>query len=76
MCHLKLSTNIQTDNKSLLGGVRKSMFLFMEAEMLCEMEHKSLATIAKLSSTLPRTETSFNCRGVICVSKANLMEKC
>lgn len=42
MCHLKLSTNIQTDNKALLGGVRKSMFLFMEAEMLCEMEHKSL----------------------------------
>lgn len=50
----------------------------MEAEMLCEMDHKSLATIAKfgLSSTLPRTETSFNCRSVICVSSAILMERC
>lgn len=62
----------------MLGVVKKSMLLFMEAEMLCEMDHKFLATIAKLglSSTLPRTETSFNCRGVICVSNANLMEKC
>lgn len=54
------------------------MSLFMEAEMLSEMDHKSLATIAKLglSSTLPRTEMIFNCRDVICISNANLMERC
>lgn len=68
---------MQTVNEAFLGGVKKSMFLFMEAEMSCEMDHKSLATIAKLglSSMLPTTETGFN-RGVICVSNANLMEKC
>lgn len=76
-CYLKLSANIQTENKALFGGVKKSMFLFMEAEILCEMDHESLATIAKLglSSMLPTTETSFN-RGVICVSSGNLMKKC
>lgn len=46
--------------------------------MLSEMDDKSLATIAKLglSGTLPRTERIFNSRDVICVSYANLMERC
>ena len=61
-----------------LGGVKKFMSLFMEAETLSEMDHKSPATIAKLglSSTLPRTEMIFNYRDVICTSNANLMERC
>lgn len=73
-----MSVNIKTENKTSLGGIKKSMSLFMEAEMFSEVGHKSIVTTAKfgLSRTLPRTETSFDCRGVICVSNANLMERC
>lgn len=54
------------------------MSLLMEDEMLSEMDHKSLDIIVKLGlpSSLPRTETIFNFRDVICVSNANLMEGC
>lgn len=54
------------------------MSLCTEAEMLSELDHKSLATIANLglASTLPRTERIFNYRDVIFISNANLIERC